>query len=383
VLVPRIISTREAVAIAASGIAADMAQNALQPTTEATQVHAGNRVAHHLREWRSLTLFLLTLSGVVLCLLFANHLIFPITGAITLAIVTAEPMRWLKRHMSPALAATVMLVAIVVAMVLPGFYIVRHLIHELFGVVHFVQRGELRESLQDLASRHPKLGQYIRQGTDQFLPDDAGQIVAQRGAMYLGAALQWLVQGVVKAGLMLFLLWFLLRDQDLALKSLIEILPLPAPESTNFVYRLGELTDAIFLGRFLIAGLQGLLAGLAYWVLGVHGSLLWGVLTGLFCLVPAFGALLVWVPIALYLGLQDSWTKALLLTLWCGAVVSTMDNFLYPVLVGRRTDLHTAVIFASILGGLALFGISGFVLGPVIVAATMLLLRMWRAEPES
>lgn len=96
------------------------------------------------------------------------------------------------------------------------------------------------------------------------------------------------------------------------------------------------------------------------------------------CLVPAFGAFIAWIPIALYLGLADSWTKALILALWGGIVVSNIDNVLYPVLVGQRTNLHTAVIFVAIFGGVAVFGLSGFILGPVLVAATMLLLHVWK-----
>ena len=80
----------------------------------------------------------------------------------------------------------------------------------------------------------------------------------------------------------------------------------------------------------------------------------------------------------MYLGLSQSWTKAALLAAWGGIVVSNVDNVLYPVLVGRKTNLHTAVIFVAIFGGLALFGVSGIVLGPVIVAGTMFLLQVWK-----
>ena len=97
-------------------------------------------------------------------------------------------------------------------------------------------------------------------------------------------------------------------------------------------------------------------------------------------MIPAFGAFLVWGPIAIYLGISGHWGKALLLTVWGGVIVSTIDNFLYPILVGTRLRSHTAIILISILGGIALFGITGVILGPVIFTIAATLLDFWRAR---
>jgi predicted PurR-regulated permease PerM len=192
--------------------------------------------------------------------------------------------------------------------------------------------------------------------------------------------LQAMSKGVVDTVLMLFFYFFLVRDETLAINTLEGLLPMRSNEAFDFVRRLGEVIEAIFTGRILVAMLQGFLAGAAYRLLGVHEAILWGFVTFLCCLIPAFGAFLAWVPIALFLGLADSWTKALILAAWCGAVVLPLESFLYPILIGKRTDLHTAVIFVAIFGGLALFGFSGFVIGPVLVASAMLLLEIWKAR---
>src|SRR6185312_9463706 len=112
--------------------------------------------------------------------------------------------------------------------------------------------------------------------------------------------------------------------------------------------------------------------------LGVPDAFLWGTLTTVMAMIPAFGAVLVWAPIALYLGLNGSWLKAALLAVWGGGVVSLVDNFLYPIVVGPRLRQHSVTILLSILGGIVLFGIAGIVLGPLTFAAAAVLLDIWR-----
>lgn len=328
--------------------------------------------------WRRLTLFLLTATGVGMCLVFGKSLLFSITGALTLGIVLDAPRRILRRRIGPAATSSLLLAAVLVVVVLPGFFLFRSLVQEAIQVVRWVQVGGAALAMQNFSMHHEKLGGLLQRVLDQMTPDDNGRELASTVATWAGMGLRNLAVGIAHAVLMLFLLFFVLRDRDAAIATLASLVPLPERKTNDFLARLGEVTHAIFLGRFLVAGIQGTLAGLGYWALGVPGALLWGVCTAMLGLIPAFGAFLVWVPIALYLGFSGSWVKAGILAVWGGVIVSTIDNILYPILVGQRADLHTAVIFVAIFGGLAVFGFSGFVLGPVIVAATILLLREWK-----
>jgi predicted PurR-regulated permease PerM len=106
--------------------------------------------------------------------------------------------------------------------------------------------------------------------------------------------------------------------------------------------------------------------------------LLWGAVMALLSVVPVFGAFIVWIPAAIFLAATGSVGKALILTVWGTVVVGLIDNLLYPMLVGDRLRLHTAAVFVAIVGGLALFGASGLVLGPVILAVTQALIDIWR-----
>ena len=130
----------------------------------------------------------------------------------------------------------------------------------------------------------------------------------------------------------------------------------------------------------MVCAVQGTLAGLMFWWLGIPGPVLWGVVMGLLNIVPILGPYVIWLPIAIGLALQGDWGRALILTGWGAVVVGLIDNVLYPVLVGNRMRLHTLPVFFAILGGLVVFGSSGVILGPVILAITDALIHIWKVR---
>ena len=113
-------------------------------------------------------------------------------------------------------------------------------------------------------------------------------------------------------------------------------------------------------------------------VVGIPGALLWGVVMAILSMVPTAGAFLIWLPTAVVLGLQGEWGRAALIGAWGAFVVGTIDNFLYPALVGKEMRLHTLPVFFAIVGGVMMFGAAGVVLGPVVLAATIALLDILR-----
>lgn len=115
-----------------------------------------------------------------------------------------------------------------------------------------------------------------------------------------------------------------------------------------------------------------------FWWLGLPAPLLWGAVMALLAVVPVLGAFVVWVPAALFLALNGQMGKALILAGWGIVVIATIDNLLYPVLVGKRLRLHTLLVFIAVVGGLAMFGAVGVVLGPLILALTDAIIEVWR-----
>src|SRR5665647_1870889 len=117
-----------------------------------------------------------------------------------------------------------------------------------------------------------------------------------------------------------------------------------------------------------------------FWWLDLPAPVLWGTVMAVLAVVPVLGAFIIWIPAAIFLFLQGSEGKALLLTLWGAIVVGGIDNLLYPMLVGSRLKIHTVLAFVSLVGGLIVFGTSGLILGPVLFTVTRILLEIWSSQ---
>lgn len=190
---------------------------------------------------------------------------------------------------------------------------------------------------------------------------------------------KWLAQNALSIGqntfslllnicLMLYLTYFLLRDGNYLVELLIRALPLGDARERILFSKFVEVTRATIKGNLVIALIQGSLGGLIFWALGIPGALLWGVVMAMLSLIPAVGPAIVWAPVALYLFATGANVKALILIAFGMGVIGLVDNILRPILVGRDTKLPDYIVLLSTLGGLALFGINGFVIGPVVAA---------------
>jgi predicted PurR-regulated permease PerM len=184
--------------------------------------------------------------------------------------------------------------------------------------------------------------------------------------------------GIIKAFFVLFTMYYLFKDGDKIVDKLPAALPLSSEQSDVIIVRTQQVVSASVYGVVTIAALQGLLGGIAFWILGIPSPLLWAVLMGFVCMIPVAGSFLVWLPLAIYLMITGHWTKAVLLIIWGALVISTIDNFLRPKLVGTQTRLHELFVFFSVLGGISLFGLLGIVLGPVVLAITLGLLQTFQ-----
>jgi len=331
--------------------------------------------------WKQITLFLLTFAVLIVCALILRPFFSAIVGAVALAVSTQRPYRWLSSKInSRNTCAALALVLVLIVIVTPIYFLAQNLTEQAIDVVTSLRSDATQQKISEYFDHHPLLAARINAVTESLDLQNAARAIAafigSRFADFIGRSLGAITQIVV----MLFILFFLYRDSELAITFARSLLPLRPEESDQIIERIGDTIYATALGRLAIAGVQGALAGLSYWLLGVPNHLFWAILTGAMAMVPAFGAFLVWVPIALYLGFSGHWGKAALLAVWGGGIVSLIDNFLYPVLIGPRLRQHTVAVLISILGGIALFGVTGIVLGPVAFAVASTLLDIWRAR---
>jgi predicted PurR-regulated permease PerM len=194
--------------------------------------------------------------------------------------------------------------------------------------------------------------------------------VAMSGAVVVGA-----LGVVVGFFLVLFLLFFFLRDGADLIRRAVGLIPMDPSRKTDLVDHLSAVTRAVVLGTLLTAVAQGTLLGIGFALVGLPSPVVFGVLSSIVSLVPMVGTALVWIPAAITLLVQDRLWASVFLLVWSIALVGTIDNILKPLVVSGRAQISTLPVFLGLMGGLSAFGAIGVVLGPVIVALVIALLR--------
>ena len=191
----------------------------------------------------------------------------------------------------------------------------------------------------------------------------------------LSAATRGTVGFLFHLFVMLYAMFFFLAGGRQVLDRTLGYVPLPEADKELMVDKFVSVARATLKGTFVVGVVQGGLAGLALAVVGIQGATFWGTLMVVLSIVPALGTALVWVPAVVYLFAVGKTTSAIGLALWCALIVGTVDNFLRPKLVGRDTKMPDLLILLSTFGGLSMFGVVGFVLGPIIAA---LFIAVWQ-----
>jgi predicted PurR-regulated permease PerM len=328
-------------------------------------------------ETRSFVLLL-----VIVTLAF-GVILLPFWGAVfwgvIIAILFSPLQRRLVRRMGQrrTCAALTTLTIILLIVTPPLVLIVATLVQESSGVYTRIQSGELNfgRYFQQIVNALPP---WFTQLLDRF---GVGNLVdiEQRLTAAVAQASQLIATQVLGIGqntlefvvgffIALYLAFFLLRDGP-ALRLLVKTaIPLDERHKQALARKFATVIRATVKGNIVIAVLQGTLGGLALWVLDVHGALLWAVLMAFLSLLPAVGAGLIWVPVAVYLLITGSVIEGAGLIVFGVLVIGMVDNVLRPILVGKDTRMPDYVVLISTLGGLAVFGINGFILGPAIAA---------------
>jgi len=197
---------------------------------------------------------------------------------------------------------------------------------------------------------------------------ELGGELGGRAVTAVTAAAQGIVTFVLLLFVMLYATFFFLLDGRAILRKILYYSPLPPEDEEKMLERFLSVARATIKGTLVIGLVQGALGGLAFRVAGISGASFWATSMAVLSVVPGVGSAIVWAPGAAYLAFTGHVAAALGLTAWCSIVVGAIDNFLRPFLVGKDAKLSDLLILISTLGGIALFGVLGFIIGPIVAA---------------
>lgn len=328
--------------------------------------------------WGLLSATLLALAGCV-------FLVWPFVPALAWALalgVLIEPLhaRLVLRLRWPTVSAGCCVIVAAIVLLGPAAALVNAAAHQLVATPALANADEALKAVPDVFARLP-MGETIADWVGRRVDVEREW---QRVTSGLATHLTSVLSGTVWVGtqflIMLFALFYFLRDARRALTTLRRYSPLSERETDRVFHDVVAMIYATVYGTLTVAAVQGLLGGLMFWWLGVPAPILWGIVMAMLSLFPMAGSFLIWFPTATWFALQGDWTRATILVAWGATVIGLIDNLLYPLLVGREMRLHTLMVFFAIVGGVLAIGASGLILGPVLLAVTTTLLSVWRAR---
>ena len=324
--------------------------------------------------------FLLLLALVTVAFFW---IISPFFGAVFWAMVLALMFMPVHRRLCArlrgrdTLAALGTLLFCMVIVVVPMIFVVGAMVDEATSFTQRLRTGEFnpRTYFEQIQNALPG---WLRDLLGRFglfnaqdVVDKLTAAVVQGGQALTARALaigQNTLMLLVNLGIMLYLLFFFLRDgRDLA-QTIRRAVPMQRQHTDFLLSKFATVVRATVKGTVVVALVQGMLGGVAFAFLGIHGAVLWGVVMSVLSLLPAIGAALVWAPVAIYLIATGSMIEGLGLAAWGVGVMGMVDNLLRPILVGKETKLPDYLVLLSTIGGLSIFGVNGFLIGPAIAA---------------
>lgn len=324
--------------------------------------------------------------------LILSDFIGPLSYAGLLAFIFFPVYRRLRDLLNgrEGLAATVMSVAVVLLVVVPTVYLLTLITVQSValyqGVSELVSSGRVHELMDRMRVSHMgQLWGQLAPSIDAWKIDipefavRASQTVSTFLVAQAPAAAANVFRVVVYFFLTVFALFFFFRDGQRMVLGVRDLIPLDPAIKDQIMVRFSDTLTAVVLGTAATAVAQGVLGGIAYWGLGVPFALLLAGATAFFSLLP-YGGPVVWLGVAVYLGLNAEYARAIAMLAWGTIVIGTADNIIRPLVIGGRTQIPTILLFFSIIGGLQVYGFIGLFLGPAIIATLVAFARIFREQ---
>lgn len=331
----------------------------------------------------------LVIVTTVLFLWVVRGFLMPVFWATVFAVLFQPVVRRYNDAMPrwPGFAAFLATLTVVVVVLVPFSLLVTAVARQGIALYQRFAAGEidLNRPVEFLERQIPVIsGLLDRYGIDIDRVRASIESAAVTTGQYIGSQALAIGQDTltvaVKFALMLYFLFFFLRDGPRITDAIVQAVPMGDARERRLLDKFAEVSRATVKGTLVVATVQGTLGGIMFAIVGIQAAVFWGVVMGVLSLLPAVGAFLVWMPAAILFAISGVWWKALFLVVGGTLVVGLVDNLLRPILVGRETKMPDYLVLLATLGGLSVFGLSGFVAGPMIAAFFLVVWEIFSAE---
>ena len=322
----------------------------------------------------------LTLVLIALCVILTVPFLPAITWGIALAVIAWPLHAWVLRKLNGyrTLAAGLTTLVVFVALAVPGIFVTQQITREAASAADTMQQEQAHRTVRDRLATAPGMAGVVswidRTGVD--LDGEARKAVQSYfgdGAALAQGSIMFVIQTVIA----IFILFYMLRDRKELLAGVRRLLPMQRDEIDRVF---GDAAGSVYANLYatlVTSVIDGVALGLMFWAVGMPSPVTWGVVTFVLSFLPILGTYIVWMPAAIYLAITGQWGGAAALIVYGVASWCIVDNIIYVRVAGDRMHLHEVPALLSFLGGLAVFGASGMILGPAILAVTVAVMEVW------
>lgn len=323
--------------------------------------------------------------GLLALLAWMTFMVFqpfltPLIWASVVVILFLPWHRRLEQRLGKTASATVSTIVVTAILIVPALMVMIAFVHQAIMLLGSFELGTFLSHSSWLNHIWSWLARRLPGKESMDLPTVTRE-GAQRITTFLAGELGGIVRNVIlflfDLVLTVITMFYFFRDAASIMLWVRRSLPFPEEQRETMIAQAHDLIFVTVASTLAAAGLTGLVGGLAFWAVGLHQEVLWGVVMALFALLPVLGAWLVWIPAAGWLASQGHPVRALILLAICGAALLLIDNVIRPLLISERAELNGLWVLVGVLGGVVVFGMIGVVLGPVIVAVAAGLLKAY------
>ena len=319
---------------------------------------------------------ILAITTILFSMLLIDYLI-PVFWAIIFSILFSPFYNWLNEKTGrSSLSSSITIFVILLLVILPSILILGAITNEVFKIVSMLESGSFEIGSSSIIPSIENTINLLGLNIDDIYKQLNQFVYSLSQLTYttLMRITENIFSFIVSSLIMIYLLFFFLKDGENIINNCISVFPMDDDHERYLLNQFHQVTKVTIKGTFIVALVQGFLGFVILSILNIQGAILWGFLMALFSILPGIGTAIIWFPITIFLIYSGMWTQGLILLFSGLFIIGLVDNLLRPYLISKETSLPDYLILLTTIGGISLFGISGFVIGPIIAS---LFISIW------
>ncbi|MBT3817275.1 MAG: AI-2E family transporter [Candidatus Magasanikbacteria bacterium] len=331
---------------------------------------------------RSAFFFSLLILLGLLSLYVIRPFAYPIFWAAVVAVMFYPVYMWVDKHIKlPTVSSVITVILVIVILFLPLMLISVLLVQQSADLYQQVSTGDFTSTVEGVSTQieSSQLAPVFEKFKTEWTSYAAS--AAKTMSVFIFDNIKNITQNSIKfiflSALMLYSLYFFLKDGKRILETFMHLSPLGDNYEIMLYRRFTSTARATLKSTLILGGIQGILGGILFALTGVQGAFIWGVIMTVLSIIPAFGSFLVWLPAGIIMLTLGFVWQGIAILLVGAIIISNVDNILRPIMVGKDTQMHPLLVLFSTLGGIFFFGISGFIIGPVIISLFLAVLSIY------